>query len=75
MGNGLPPTFDDKVLEPMIESCLKPLPMGKAKVKEGKKMDERSFKGSKAIGKKENLSYAFKDDPIVEKGEMPNSAI
>src|ERR1035437_4524499 len=26
MGNGIPPVFADKILEPIIEQCLKPLP-------------------------------------------------
>lgn len=75
MGNGLPPTFDEKILEPMIESCLKPLPMAKATVKQGKKQDEREFKGSKAISEKDNPNFVFKDEAVVEKGKMPDSPI
>jgi len=73
MGNGLPPTFDEKILEPMIESCLKPLPMGKAKIKEGKKQSDSSFKASKAISEKDNPNYVFKDEKVIEKGKMPDA--
>lgn len=72
MGNGLPPIYDEKILEPVIQQCLAPLPIGKAKVKEMPKDDERNFKASKAISEKENLNYAFKDEPISTKGVMPS---
>lgn len=48
MGGGLPPTRDDKTLEPLIEMCLSPLPVGVVKVKEGKK-DKRKMKATKPI--------------------------
>lgn len=49
MGRGLPPTFDPKILEPMIEECLKPLPINRVKIKEGKNLDdERKYKATKA---------------------------
>lgn len=72
---GVPPLFDEKLLEPMIEMCLKPMPSGRASVKEIKKDLDSTFKGSKAIGKKDNVNAVFKDDPIKELGEMPNTAI
>ncbi len=75
MGNGLPPTFDEKILEPMIEQCLTPLPMEKLVVKEGKKDDERKYRASKAVPKSGNLNEIFKDAPIEERGAMPNTAI
>lgn len=70
---GVPPLFDEKILEPMIEQCLKPMPVARAIVKEVKKDNEKVFKGSKAIGKKDNLNEVFKDEPIEEKGEMPDA--
>jgi hypothetical protein len=76
MGNGLPPIFDEKVLEPWIDECLKPLPMAKAVVKEGKR-EKVSFRGSKAISDKENPNFVFKDeseDPVAV-GAMPNTEI
>lgn len=70
---GVPPLFDERLLEPMIEQCLKPMPSGRATVKEIKKDLDSSFKGSKAIGRKDNVNAVFKDDPIKEVGAMPDS--
>lgn len=70
MGNGLPPTFDDKILEPMIEQCLKPLPIARPIVKDLPKMSERKFKGSKAVSGKDDLNAEFKDAEIQELGKM-----
>jgi len=61
MGGGLPPTRDDKVLEPLIQLCLNPLPITPAKVKEAKK-DVRRFKGSKAVSGKANLNAEFREE-------------
>lgn len=73
MGNGLPPTFDPKILEPMIDECLKPLPIAKVKMKEGKKDDSRNYT-SKAVGKNEDLNQVFREEaanaPVL--GEMPS---
>ena len=65
-GRGLPPLYDDKVLEPMIESCLKPLPLGQAIVKDVPKSKE-VFK-SKAVTGSSNLNSEFKDEPVEELG-------
>lgn len=73
MGNGLPPTFDEKILEPWIEQCLKPLPIAKAKVKEGKRDSERNYKASKAISDKDNPNFVFKDDEPLAQGKMPET--
>lgn len=74
MGGGLPPTRDDKVLEPMIEECLTPLPVAKAKVREGKKDDDRQYKATKALSKSEDPNQIFREEnanpPVL--GEMPN---
>jgi len=76
MGNGLPPTFNEKILEPMIEQCLKALPMARAAVKEGKpSLDEKRLRGSKAVSGKDDLNKAFADSEITEKGVMPDSVI
>lgn len=73
MGNGLPPTFSPEILESWIEECLKPLPIAKAVIKEGKK-DQTKYKATKAIGQNDNPSYVFaeenKNPPVL--GEMPN---
>lgn len=71
-GNGLPPTFDEKILEPMIEECLKPLPVSKVKVREGKKDSEKNYKGSKAISEKDNPNFVFKDEKVEVLGQMPD---
>lgn len=74
MGNGLPPTRDDKVLEPMIEECLKPLPIKRSSVKEGKKDDDRQYKSTKALKGNEDPNLIFREEnanpPTL--GEMPN---
>lgn len=72
MGGGLPPTFDDKILEPEIEKCLKPLPMAKAKVKLGKKDDESKYT-SKAVQDGESLNETFKDQKVRSLGKMSDT--
>ena len=62
MGNGLPPTFDPKILEPMIERCLKPLPVSRAKVSDGKKDDARKYKATKAMSDKDNPNMIFAEE-------------
>ena len=69
MGNGLPPVFADKILESMIEQCLKPLPESRATIKEAKK-PKQVFKASKAMSDKDNPNFMFKDEPIEELGKM-----
>lgn len=61
-GNGMPPTFDDKILEPLIQQCLKPLPKGRVSVKEGKKDDERDYKATKALSEKDNPAFIFREE-------------
>ena len=75
MGNGLPPTFDEKVLQPWIDQCLAPLPKSMAKVKEIPKESEKKFKGSKAIDDNDNLNEVFKDDKPRTLGKMSDRAI
>ena len=75
MGGGIPPTFDPKILEPMIQECLKPLPIKRSAVKEGKKIDdERNYKATKALGKNEDPNVLFREEsanaPVL--GEMPD---
>lgn len=80
MGNGLPPTFDEKILEPFIEECLKPLPVKRQIVKEGKKLDDdRNYKATKGMGSgyggvpQESPTEIFKENENREAvGEMPN---
>lgn len=63
MGNGTPPTFDEKILEPFIEECLKPLPLAKANVKLAKTMDkDENYKATKAIGENEDPNFIFREE-------------
>lgn len=63
MGNGLPPTFDEKILEPFIEDCLKPLPLKRAVVKDGKSVDdERQYKATKAMAESDNPNMLFAEE-------------
>lgn len=63
MGNGIPPTFDEKILEPFIEECLTQLPIKKATVKQGKDMDsENNYRATKAMGQGDNPSALFAED-------------
>lgn len=75
MGNGLPPTFDEKILEPMIERCLTPLPEAPIKVKARAKDSEKNYVGSKAIEEKDNPNYIFREEAENAKavGKMPDT--
>ncbi len=77
MGGGLPPTFDEKILEPMIDKCLEPLPMSKARVKKIEVDEEKKFKGSKAVGQNDSLNEVFKKESESPKtlGKMPDKII
>lgn len=75
MGNGLPPTFTESILQPFVDECLKPLPITKAVVKEGKKDSGANYKASKAVGRNEDLNAVFREEaanaPVL--GEMPTT--
>lgn len=75
MGKGLPPTYDDKILEPWIEECLKPLSPGKISVREGKKDDDANYKSSKAFGGGEDPNFVFKEESgkVRPLGKMPDA--
>lgn len=77
MGRGLPPTYDDKVLQPWIDQCLSPLPMGKAKVTAGKAESEKNYKASKALTEKDNPNFLFREESDNAKplGKMSNQPI
>jgi len=63
MGNGMPPTFDPKILEPFIEECLKPLAVKRAEVKVGKSLDnDKNYKATKAVGENADLADVFRED-------------
>ncbi len=77
-GNGLPPTFDSKILEPWIEECLKPLAIAKAVVTDVPK-DDHQYKASKAIGQNDNPNFVFAQENTSDKiptlGQMPDKNI
>lgn len=77
MGQGLPPTYDDKILQPWIDQCLSPLPISKATVREIKTNNESEIKASKAISEKENPNFVFRDesDKAPSVGKMPEVAL
>ncbi len=74
---GTPPIFDDKILEPMIQKCLEPLPLSKATVKRIEVDEEKKFKGSKAVGLNDSLNDTFKKESENPKvlGKMPDKII
>lgn len=75
MGGGMPPTFDPKILEPFIEECLKPLPIKRADIKQGKKIDdERNYKATKALDDKEDPNFLFREESAnaPKLGVMPD---
>ena len=79
MGGGIPPTFDEKILEPWIQQCLKPLPIAAIKVKTLKGDDGSTYKGSKALTKDENPNFIFKDETAEGRvrtvGKMPDKLV
>jgi len=77
MGNGLPPTRDDRMLEPLIQQCLDPLPLAKSTSKPGPK-NEVKTRATKAVGPDDNLNEAFKeetkDENLTKVGKQPDQA-
>lgn len=62
--------FNYGEMQKWVDQCLEPLPVAMPKVVRRKKDDESNYKGSKAVGKKDNLNKMFKDADIEELGEM-----
>lgn len=74
MGGGLPPTFDESILNVFVQECLKPLEIKRANVKEGKVQDdERLYKATKAMGESEDPNQLFKEETAnaPRLGKMP----
>jgi hypothetical protein len=69
---------DDTVLDALIQSCLDPLPTGKATVKEVPIKGIKT-KATKAVGGDDNLNEVFKEETkegnIQRMGKMPDRAI
>lgn len=80
MGNGLPPIFDEKILEPMIQRCLEPLELKKATIRDVSDKDaEKNFKSSAAIGENQSPASVFdvpeRKDSAPKLGKMPDRVI
>lgn len=74
-GRGHPATYDEKLLEPWIEQCLAPLPIGRAEVKAMPKEDESQYKVSKAIDADSPASKNFEGTKVEALGvAFPDSA-
>lgn len=76
MGNGLPPTFDEKVLEPVINKCLENLPESRAKMTEVRSaVTDDDFIYSAALSGGDDPREATKKAPIKNVGIMPDRII
>jgi hypothetical protein len=68
-GGYIPATYDeDTEYKDVAQACLTALPKSQMVVKDMPKVQESDFKGSKAIGKDENLENAFRDYNIPQLG-------
>lgn len=56
---------DDKVLEPLIQKALEPLPTARPIIREGKPEIIKT-KATKAVGENDNLNEVFKDETKEE---------
>lgn len=74
MGKANPSTFNEALLQPWVDECLKPLPIAKQVVKIKPKDNDRKYKGSKAIAGRDNPNIVFKDEPVSELGQMSGRA-
>lgn len=77
MGNGIPPTYNEKDLEPYIQKALEPLPEDRATVKEVQRTSNRDFKASKAISEKDNPNFIFREESENTEtlGKMPDREV
>lgn len=77
MGNGMPPTFDEKVLQPWIDECLKPLPEARATIKQRPGDSAENYRATKAISIKDNPNYEFREeaDNALAVGVQPDKEI
>lgn len=60
-GQGLPPTYDESILNPWIQQCLEKLPESRAEVTEVK-TEPIKLKAFKPVKDKVSLNEQFKDD-------------
>lgn len=73
MGRANPSIYNESLLQPWIDECLKPLPVSEPVVKEKAKDSERKYKVSKALADNANLNESFKDDTPRTLGKMRDS--
>lgn len=73
--NQRPVPYNATVLQPFIESCLKPLPKAKLLSEEVSSFEEDKFQGdTRPLNDKSNAPYeVFKDAPVKTYGEMPSN--
>ena len=65
MGNGLPPTRNDAVLQPLIDQCLKPMPVTELKARKAKNnldTPDHKFKNTKAMGESDDPGELFREE-------------
>lgn len=70
-----PVAYALSVLQPYIDSCLKPLPKAKLLAKEISSNEDEKFQGdTRPLDNKSNAPYeVFKDAPVREYGEMASN--
>lgn len=71
-GRSVLSTYNQSELQPYIDQCLEPLPLAEVTIRRKKTDSESDFKGTKPVGKRDNLNAIFKDEEIQELGEMPS---
>jgi len=68
-GGYIPATYDeDAEFKDVIQACLTPLPKAQIIVRDMPKDSDASFKGTKVVGKNQDLNQIFKDYEIPELG-------
>lgn len=70
LGKGTATSYSDKLFQPWIDECLKPLPKAKLQVQELEENQEANFKATKPVSKSMSLNEQFKDQEIPEFGQM-----
>lgn len=70
-GGYIPATYDeDTEFKDVIQACLTPLPKSQIEVKDLPRDTEANYKGTKVVGKNQNLNEVFKDYEIPEMGAL-----
>ena len=70
-GGYIPATYsEDDEFKDVIQACLTPLPKSQIIVKDMPKDAESNYKGTKVVGKNQDLNQIFKDYEIPELGSQ-----